>query len=76
MWAELVVFRSLWAPPHLRAPASRSDIRLIQYSDSSALGLVALNWLFPYPLITPAPQLMSQHQLHRTVSDNITVREW
>jgi hypothetical protein len=35
---------------------SRSDIRLIQYLDSSALGLVrrlALNWLFPYPLITP-----------------------
>jgi hypothetical protein len=36
---------------------SRSDIRLIQYLDSSALGFgpeVALNRLFPYPLITPS----------------------
>jgi hypothetical protein len=36
---------------------SRSDIRLIQFSDSSALGFgpeVALNWLFPYPLVTRA----------------------
>jgi hypothetical protein len=36
---------------------SRSDIRLIQHLDSSALGLapeVALNWLLPYPLITPS----------------------
>jgi hypothetical protein len=33
---------------------SRSDIRLIQYLDSSALWFgpeVALNWLFPYPLL-------------------------
>jgi hypothetical protein len=35
---------------------SRSDIRLIQHLDSSAQWLgpeVALNWPFPYPLLTP-----------------------
>jgi hypothetical protein len=38
---------------------SRSDIRLIQHLDSSAHGMapeVALNWLFPDPLITPRGQ--------------------
>jgi hypothetical protein len=37
---------------------SRSDIRLIQHLDSSALGFgpeVALNWLFPYPILPPTP---------------------
>jgi hypothetical protein len=39
------------------ATVSRSDIRLIQYFDFSAHGLVRrwLNWLFPYPLITSPP---------------------
>jgi hypothetical protein len=39
---------------------SRSDIRLVQYLDSSALGLVRrwpLDWRFPYPLSTPARRL-------------------
>jgi hypothetical protein len=42
--------------PKAAQPLSqRSDIRLIQYLDSSRFGLeVALNWLFPYPLINPA----------------------
>jgi hypothetical protein len=41
------------------ATVSRSDIRLIQYLGSSALGFgleVALYWLFPYPLITLNPR--------------------
>ena len=49
---------------------SRSDVRLIQHLDSSALGLVpevALNWLFPHPLVSPkrrsayAPSRLQPH---------------
>jgi hypothetical protein len=58
---------------------SRSDIRLIQHLDSSAHGLVrrlllklavSLSYTTPHTTLG----LMSQPQLHRTVSDNITVR--
>jgi hypothetical protein len=49
---------ALYTPPHKGSSTtvSRTDIRSIQYLDSSAHGFVqevALNWLFPYPLVTP-----------------------
>ena len=60
-WRLIGYLPILYNPPrpsHAQ-PVSLSAIRLIQHLDSSALGLVRrwlLNWLSPYPLITPLPR--------------------
>jgi hypothetical protein len=50
-----------------------SDIRLIQHLDASALGFgpeVALNWLFPYPLINPPPSGTARSLITRSFNGN------
>ena len=55
---------------------SRSDIRLIQHLDSSAwFGPgVALNWLFPYPLITPQSRRPTRRPLSGGVLDSSIIQ--
>jgi hypothetical protein len=60
---------------------SRSDIRLIQHFGllGSWFGLeVALNWLFPYPLISPTRVRISSIAIlyHEVPNPNLTIRNF